>query len=81
MASDSKPESMTFEWYTGTPEGDRLTTLAAGYRMTFREKILWSEQCAAIARRNARRSFQTLRNAMATFCGPPLPPTTPPRAP
>ena len=36
------------EWFACTALGDRLTTLQKGYYMSFKEKVLWSEQAASM---------------------------------
>lgn len=58
---------LEFWEYQGTPEGDRLTTLAAGYRMSFKEKLEWSEYCAALAARARGRQLKPLWESMAQW--------------
>lgn len=59
--------ALTYAEYLGTPEGDRLSTLAAGYRMTFREKVIWSETCEAMASRAAQNRCKGLKKALAVW--------------
>jgi len=44
-----KSSFLTYAEYTGTREGDRLSTLAAGYHMTFREKVQFSEEAEKLS--------------------------------
>lgn len=50
-----KRDPYVCEWFACTPEGDRLTTLQRGYLMTFREKVLWSEQAAGMFRADSSK--------------------------
>lgn len=40
---------MTYSEYLATREGDHLSTLAAGYHMTFREKVQFSEDAERLS--------------------------------
>ncbi len=60
--------NLNFGEFTGTPEGDRLSTLAAGYRMTFREKILWSEKAQELTEHFEASNKEQLIRAMRLWC-------------
>lgn len=58
---------LEFGEYLCTREGDRLSTLAAAYRMSFAEKIRWSESCRVMAERAAKSRGRGLRTALETW--------------
>ncbi len=58
---------LEFGEYLCTREGDRLSTLAAGYRMSFSEKVRWSETCHELAKRAGKARARGLRNALETW--------------
>lgn len=63
-------QDLEFWQYQGTPEGDRLTTLAAGYRMSFQEKLEWSERCFARAAHAQHHRLKPLWESMAAWPDP-----------
>lgn len=50
-----KRDPRVCEWFVCTQIGDRLSTLQRSYLMTFREKILWSEESEQIFPSSASR--------------------------
>jgi len=50
--------------YIGTPEGDRLFTLASAYRMTLSQIIEWPEKAHQLAAQASNKRSRGLFNAV-----------------
>lgn len=58
------------DWFVCTPLGSRLSTLQAGYRMSFREKLEWIEEAVALA--SALGADRTIAPSALTDQRPPV---------
>lgn len=67
---DSNQQPLTLGEYMCTREGDNLSTLAASYRMTFRDKILFSEKAEQLNASFQNQQKTQLVRAMETWCQP-----------